>query len=262
MNDAPSPSPLPTHPVWRYACLGAVLLSVGFLVLRPPTSSALTPGQGPGQELSQEPSQEPSREPSQKPSQIKRIAATPQLPATDYSSQQQSPPQPSQQQSRLTLEQYTRCLARELELDEPLALAVLIQESDAHNPMKQGRRGGRGPLQIRPVALEEVGLSPSEHSLPVLVYGGLSYLKTMLSRFDDRQTALAAYNMGPTRLKERGNRLYRMTKRYVHEVLRRMDQIRSSDQVPTHPVLEYRLSEYRLSLDHHNIAPLRVCLAL
>ena len=88
------------------------------------------------------------------------------------------------------------------------------------------------------------------------------YLKTMLSRFDDRQTALAAYNMGPTRLKERGNRLYRMTKRYVHEVLRRMDQIRSSDQVPYHPVLEYRLSEYRLSLDHHNIAPLRACLAL
>ncbi len=248
MNALPPPSPLPTHPVWRYACLGAVLLSVGFLVLRPPVSSALTPGQEPGQELSQE----PSREPSQKASQIKRIAATSQLPATDYS---------PQQQSRLTLEQYTRCLARELELDEPLALAVLIQESDAHNPMKQGRRGGRGPLQIRPVALEEVGLSRSEHSLPVLVYGGLSYLKTMLSRFDDRQTALAAYNMGPTRLKERGNRLYRVTERYVHQVLRRMDQIRSSDQVPYHPVLEHRLPEYRLSLDHHNIAPLRACLA-
>ena len=179
MNALPPPSPLPTHPVWRYACLGAVLLSVGFLVLRPPVSSALPPGQEPGQELSQEPSREPS--------QIKRIAATSQLPATDYS---------PQQQSRLTLGQYTRCLARELELDEPLALAVLIQESDAHNPMKQGRRGGRGPLQIRPVAIEEVVLSRSEHSLPVLVYGGLSYLKSMLSRFDDRQTALAAYNMG------------------------------------------------------------------
>jgi len=249
MNAVPSSSP--THLAWRYACLGAVLLSVGFLVLRPSASSAPMPVQ--------EPSQESNQESSQKPNQIVQIAVTPQPPATDQPPQQQIRPQPS---SKLTLEQYTRCLARELELDEPLALAVLIQESDAHNPMKQGRRGGRGPLQIRPDALEEVGLSRSEHSLPILVYGGLRYLKTMLSLFDDQQTALAAYNMGPTRLKERGNRLYRVTERYVHQVLRRMDQIRSSDQVPYHPVLKHRLPEYRLSLDHHNIAPLQACLVL
>lgn len=260
MNAVPSSSPI--YPAWRYTCLGAVLLSVGFLVLRPPTSSALIPGQEPGQELNQELSQELNQESSQKPNQIVQIAVTPQLPATDHSLQPQIKPQPSQPPSKLTLGQYTRCLARELELDEPLALAVLIQESDAHNPMKQGRRGGRGPLQIRPGALEEVGLSRSEHSLPILVYGGLRYLKTMLSRFDDQQTALAAYNMGPTRLRERGNRLYRVTERYVDQVLRRMDRIRSSDQVPYHPVLKHRLSEYRLSLDHHNIAPLRACLAL
>lgn len=253
MNAVPSSSPI--YPAWRYTCLGAVLLSVGFLVLRPPTSSALIPGQEPDRELSQGLNQESS----QKSSQIKRIAVTPQLPATDHSLPQRSTSQPSQSHSRLTLEQYTRCLARELELDEPLALAVLIQESDAHNPMKQGRRGGRGPLQIRPGALEEVGLSRSEQSLPILVYGGLRYLKTMLSRFDDQQTALAAYNMGPTRLKERGNRLYRVTKRYVHQVLQRTEQLRSGE-TPFYPVLQHRVSGYGLGSDSLAIVPLQACL--
>ena len=249
MNAAPSPSL--THPAWRYACLGAVLLSVGFLVLRPPTSSALIPGQEPGQELSQEP--------SQKSSQIKQIVVTPQLPATDQPPRQQIRPQPSQPPSKLTLEQYTRCLARELELDEPLALAVLIQESDAHNPMKQGRRGGRGPLQIRPSALEEVGLSRSEHSLPILVYGGLRYLKTMLSLFDDQQTALAAYNMGPTRLEERQHHPYVETRQYVRQVLQRTEQLRSGE-TPSYPVLQHRVSGYSLGPDSLAIVPLQACL--
>jgi hypothetical protein len=252
MNAAPSPSPLPTHSAWHYACLGAVLLSVGFLVLRPPTSSALPPAQEPGQELSQE----PSREPGQKPSQIKRIAVTPQLPATDRSPQQQSK---SQLHTRLTLEQYTRCLARQLGLDETLAVALLIQESDARDPMKPGSRGSRGPLQIGPVALEEVGLSPSEHSLPVLVYGGLSYLKSMLTRFADRSAALAAYNMGPTILEERQHLPYIETRQYVRQVLQRTEQLRSGE-TPFYPVLQHRISGYSLGPDSLAIVPLQACL--
>ena len=240
MNAVPSSSP--TYPAWRYTCLGAVLLSVGFLVLRPPASSAPMPVQ--------EPSQESNQESSQKPNQIVQVAVTPQPPATD---------QPSQPLSKLTLEQYTRCLARELELDEPLALAVLIQESDAHNPMKQGRRGGRGPLQIGPSALEEVGLSRSEHSLPILVYGGLRYLKTMLSLFDDQQTALAAYNMGPTILEERQHLPYVETRQYVRQVLQRTEQLRSGD-MPSYPVLQHRVSGYSLGPDSLAIVPLQACL--
>ena len=198
----------------------------------------------------QEPSQESNQESSQKPNQIVQIAVTPQPPATD---------QPSQPPGKLTLEQYTRCLARELELDEPLALAVLIQESDAHNPMKQGRRGGRGPLQIRPSTLEEVGLSRSEHSLPILVYGGLRYLKTMLSLFDDQQTALAAYNMGPTILEERQHLPYVETRQYVRQVLQRTEQLRSGD-MPSYPVLQHRVSGYSLGPDSLAMVPLQACL--
>ena len=245
------PSSSPTYPAWRYTCLGVVLLSVGFLVLRPPANSAPMPVQ--------EPSQESNQESSQKPNQIVQIAATPQLPAADQPPQQQIEPQPSRPPGKLTLEQYTRCLARELELDEPLALAVLIQESDARDPMKPGSRGSRGPLQIGPVALEEVGLSRSEHSLPVLVYGGLSYLKIMLTRFADRSAALAAYNMGPTILEERQHHPYVETRQYVRQVLQRTEQLRSGE-APFYPVLQHRISGYSLGPDSHEIVPLRACL--
>lgn len=228
------PSPFLTHLAWRYSCFGVVLLSVIFLVLQPPMSTALIPHQ----------------ESSQKPSKIAAIQVTPQPSVTDKT---------FQEKDRLTLEQYTRCLARELKLDETLAVSMLIQESDARNPMKQGRRGGRGPLQIRPIALEEVGLSRSEHSLPILVYGGLSYLKIMLSRFDNLPIALAAYNMGPTRLKERGGRPYPITQRYVRQVLHRAGKIRSG-YTPFYPVLNYPLSQYGLSPAYLEIAPVWVCL--
>ena len=160
---------------------------------------------------------------------------------------------------KLTLEHYTRCVARELEVDEGLAVSVLIQESDARNPMKRGRRGSRGPLQIQPIALEAVGLSRHEHSLPILVYGGLRYLKTMMMRFDNLDTALAAYNMGPTSLVRRDYRPYRVTRRYVRQVLTRAGKIRSGD-VPAYPVLQYPLSKRDLPAEHHALAPLQVCL--
>ena len=239
MNAVPSFSL--AHPAWRYACLSAVLLSVGFLVLRPPVSSALMP----------------DHESSHKPNQIEQIAET--RPAMDQPPRQQARPQPSQPHNKPTLEQYARCLARQLELDETLAVALLIQESDAHDPMKQGRRGSRGPLQIGPIALEEVGLSRSERSLPVLVYGGLSYLKIMLSRFDDWSTALAAYNMGPTILKKRQYLPYVETRRYVRQILQKTEQIRSG-QTPSYPVLEHRISGYSLGPDSPAIVPLQACL--
>ena len=161
--------------------------------------------------------------------------------------------------AKLTLEHYTRCVARELDVDEGLAVSVLIQESDANNPMRRGKRGSRGPLQIQPIALEEVGLSRHERSLPILVYGGLRYLKTMMMRFDTLDTALAAYNMGPTSLVRRDYRPYRVTRRYVQQILNRAGKIRSGD-VPSYPVLQYPLSKRDLPAKHHQLAPLQACL--
>ena len=141
----------------------------------------------------------------------------------------------------LTLEAYTRRVARNLGVDEALALAVLIQESDPVNPLKTGKGDSRGPLQIKPIALQDVGLSPDEQSLPILVHGGILYLKTMITRFHTLSAALAAYNMGPERLEQRHYRPYTSTQHYVRQVLARVKAIRSGT-FPPHPILRYRFS--------------------
>ncbi len=158
---------------------------------------------------------------------------------------------PASTQPPMTLEGYTRCLAKQLEVDEALALAVLVQESHPTDPFRTGKGDSRGPFQIKPIALEEVGLSRDAQQLPFLVYGGILYLKTMMTRFSDLPTALAAYNMGPFRLKQREYRPYKVTQLYVSQILMRQEQIRSATFRPS-PVLHYPLSAEELAVfpDH------------
>ena len=154
---------------------------------------------------------------------------------------------PASPQIPLTLEGYTRCLAKQLEVDEALALAVLVQESHPTDPFRIGKGDSRGPFQIKPIALEEVGLSRDAQQLPFLVYGGILYLKAMLTRFSDLPTALAAYNMGPFRLKQREYRPYIVTQLYVSQILMRQEQIRSATFRPR-TVLHYPLSAEELAV--------------
>lgn len=147
----------------------------------------------------------------------------------------------------LTLERYVRCLAEHLELDESLALALLVQESHPTDPFRVGPRGSLGPLQVKPVTLKAVGLSPDARQLPFLAFGGLLYLKSMLARFSDPETALAAYNMGPVALKQRGYRPYRETRRYVKRILARRERIRAGT-FRAHPILRYPVTKQHVAV--------------
>ena len=164
---------------------------------------------------------------------------------------------PAAPQPALTLEGYTRCLAKQLEVDEALALAVLVQESHPTDPFRIGKGDSRGPFQIKPIALEEVGLSRDAQQLTFLVYGGILYLKTMLTRFSDLPTALAAYNMGPFRLKQREYRPYIVTQLYVSQILMRQEQIRSATFRPR-TVLHYPLSAEELAVFPDQVSPIQV----
>lgn len=147
----------------------------------------------------------------------------------------------------LTLEGYVRCLADHLELDESLALALLVQESHPTDPFRVGPRGSLGPLQVKPVTLKAVGLSPDARQLPFLAFGGLLYLQSMLTRFSDPETALAAYNMGPVALKQRGYRPYRETRRYVKRILARRELIRAGT-FRAHPILRYPITRQHVAV--------------
>lgn len=208
----------------------------------------------------------PSLATPQMASLVKRV---PQPTSTDFSYpeklQQPEPPRqpsyvsaPSIVTAPLTLQDYTRCVARTLGVDEALALSVLLQESHPVNPLKVGRKGSQGPMQIKPATLEAVGLSRHERFLPMLVYGGVLYLKEMLTRFESLPEALAAYNMGPTRLVQRDYRPYVATQRYVRRILARIPKIRSGN-LPSHPVLHYSLSHTDLRPAAPHLTQLQAC---
>lgn len=90
-------------------------------------------------------------------------------------------------------------------------LVALIEQESRFDPRAKGPRGSLGLMQVRPFVGEDVaariGVSwQGEQTLfdPVLnIRIGTAYLTELLARFDSRELALAAYNMGPTRLARR-----------------------------------------------------------
>jgi soluble lytic murein transglycosylase len=90
-------------------------------------------------------------------------------------------------------------------------LVALIEQESRFDPRAKGPRGALGLMQVRPFVGEDVaariGLPwQGEQTLldPVLnVRIGVAYLTELLARFGNQELALAAYNMGPTRLARR-----------------------------------------------------------
>lgn len=93
-------------------------------------------------------------------------------------------------------------------LDPLLLLAVIDQES-RYDPAARGPRGSLGLMQVRPFVAKEVagrlGIpweGPATLADPVLnVRIGAAYLAEMRRMYAEERLALAAYNMGPYRVK-------------------------------------------------------------
>lgn len=123
---------------------------------------------------------------------------------------------------RLTANEVTSLVetaARRYRLDPELLRAVIDVESD-FRPEVVSNRGAQGLMQLMPDTAEEMGVSdpfnPDQN-----VDGGARYLRKMLDRFGDVETALAAYNAGPGTVDRHGDiPPYRETLTYVRDVLR------------------------------------------
>ena len=108
-------------------------------------------------------------------------------------------------------EQVARVLAdaeQELGLDVLLVLALITQESSFH-PRAVGPQGSLGLMQVRPFVGRDVA---ARHGLPWAgdetlfepahnVRIGTLYLAELMEMFGDPEVALAAYNMGPYRVR-------------------------------------------------------------
>jgi soluble lytic murein transglycosylase-like protein len=109
-----------------------------------------------------------------------------------------------------------------------LLLVALIEQESRFDPMAKGPRGSLGLMQVRPFVGKDFAarngipwqgartlLDPVEN-----VRIGAGYLAELLERFGSQELALAAYNMGPTRLDRRLARGDARIPAFVRRVLR------------------------------------------
>lgn len=115
---------------------------------------------------------------------------------------------------------------------DPLFVAAMIEVESGCKPTARGIHGAIGLIQIRPATAKAVA---AETGMPwrgeaTLRDGasnvrlGIRYLWTLEERFDDLHLAIAAYNLGPTRV-ARMNRNHARNAKYVKRVLGRYQDL-------------------------------------
>ena len=116
--------------------------------------------------------------------------------------------------------------AKRYGLDPDLVRAVILQESGG-NPFAVSSKGAKGLMQLMDsTAREENVIDPFNPAQNI--YAGAKYLRKQLDEFEDIQHALAAYNAGPTRVKQyNGIPPFLETENYVKKVISRYQQLKA-----------------------------------
>lgn len=110
---------------------------------------------------------------------------------------------------------------------DPALLDALVATESSYDPLARSRAGAMGLTQLMPATAKSLGVSnPFD---PVQnVEGGAKYLSSMINRFGDLPTALAAYNAGPGAVERAGGiPNYKETQDYVQRVLARYEAARN-----------------------------------
>ena len=114
-------------------------------------------------------------------------------------------------------------------LEEALVKAVIKVESD-YQPQIVSKKGAQGLMQLIPDTAKDLKVKnpfdPSEN-----IRGGSEYLRRMLDLFNnDIELALAAYNSGPSTVKQYGGiPPYNETRNYIKKVKHYLDYYRRSE---------------------------------
>jgi len=126
-----------------------------------------------------------------------------------------------------------------------LVLAVIEVESGGGNSARSPA-GALGLMQLRPATAEAVAArigmrwrGPATLSDPVAnVRLGVRYLEEMVGRFGNLSTALAAYNWGPTRIRERQRNGELIPAVYAQRVMGAYRETLSATGEPSRPSIQ------------------------
>jgi soluble lytic murein transglycosylase-like protein len=123
------------------------------------------------------------------------------------------------------LRELARQVAGEVGVDERLALALVEAES-GWDARARSHKGAMGLTQLMPDTARGLGVrdpfDPRQN-----LKGGLSYLRGLLERYQDRRLALAAYNAGPGAVdRHAGVPPYKETRAYVAKIERLLGEER------------------------------------
>ncbi len=91
---------------------------------------------------------------------------------------------------------------------EPSLVASVVNVESGYNPNRTSPKGAKGLMQIMPSTAEwlceKLKLEYDEEKLYEVKYNlnlGCYYLKSLVNNFEDRSTAMCAYNAGPTNVR-------------------------------------------------------------
>lgn len=130
---------------------------------------------------------------------------------------------------RGTAEKLARSILRESEknLLDPLLILAVIQVESQFDPQAVSSRGAHGLMQVRRIVVTELVeegkiTGARHHNLKdplVNIEVGVSYLAYLIDMFGDVDVALAAYNWGPTRIRQKIVAREPVPSRYANKVL-------------------------------------------
>ncbi|MGB5106863.1 MAG: transglycosylase SLT domain-containing protein [Candidatus Zixiibacteriota bacterium] len=121
---------------------------------------------------------------------------------------------------------HIRAASKESDIPEELLRAVIMQES-AGDTNATSHKGAAGLMQLMPDTARSVGVQ-NPYDARENIMGGARYLRQMLNRFGDIETALAAYNAGPGNVEKHGGvPPFAETQEYVKRILSELSEVKA-----------------------------------
>lgn len=120
--------------------------------------------------------------------------------------------------------------------DIPEALAVrLVRRESGGDPTTVSKKGAQGVMQLMPATARALGVTdpfdPEQN-----IEAGMRYLRGMYERFGRWDLALAAYNAGPSAVREHGGiPPFKETRDYVDALLRDLPELKPKPTVVAEP---------------------------